>query len=78
MSIFSLDWFKSKKSKKLEELKIEEQMLKNELLRKQLVPEQKHYHKLKLVNDVLTVVLLNGEVLSKAGCTADDTDTAQC
>lgn len=74
MSIFSLDWFKSKKSKKLEELKIEEQMLKNELLRKQLVPEQKYYHKLKLVNDVLTVVLLNGEMLSKAGCTADDFD----
>lgn len=72
MSIFSLDWFKSKKSKKLQELQIEEQMLKNELLKKQLVPEQKHYYTLKLVNDVLTVVLLNGEVLSKAGCTTED------
>lgn len=38
MSIFSLNWFKSKRKQELEELQVEEQRIKNELLRKQLEP----------------------------------------
>jgi hypothetical protein len=56
----------------LDNLKIEEQALKNSLLRKQLETSFKPYEKLKLVNDVLTVVLKDGEVLSKPSCTIDD------
>lgn len=71
MSIFTLDWFKSKITKKLDALKVEEQELKNELLKKQLSPK-KLYQKMKLVNDVLTVVMNNGDVMSKASCSIDD------
>jgi hypothetical protein len=77
MSIFSLNWFKSKKRKELDDLQLEEQRIKNELLRKQLHPEEplsvgKPYRKLKLVNDVLTVVLNDGSVISKPSATAED------
>lgn len=71
MSIFSLDWFKSKITKKLDVLKLEEQELKNELLKKQL-SSKKMYQKMKLVNDVLTVVMNNGDVMTKSSCTIDD------
>jgi len=57
----------------LDGLKIEEQALKNSLLRRELETTSfKPYEKLKLVNDVLTVVLKDGEVLSKPSCTVDD------
>lgn len=71
MSIFSLDWFKSKITKKLDVLKLQEQELKNELLKKQL-SSKKMYQKMKLVNDVLTVVMNNGDVMTKSSCTIDD------
>ena len=71
MSIFTLDWFKSKLTKKLDTLKIEEQELKNELLKRQL-SSKKLYQKMKLVNDVLTVVMNNGDIMIKASCTIDD------
>ena len=71
MSIFSLDWFKSKITKKLDVLKLEEQELKNELLKNQL-SSKKMYQKMKLVNDVLTVVMNNGDVMTKSSCTIDD------
>jgi hypothetical protein len=77
MSIFTLDWFKSKTKKTLDTLKLEEQLLKNNLLKKELEISDKPYKKLKLVNDVLTVVLKNGEVLSKPSCTIDDFDTVK-
>jgi len=67
MTDFSLDWFKSKKAKKLLKLIVKEQILKTETV-------TKHYKKLKLVNDVLTVVLTNGEVLSKPSSSVDDFD----
>lgn len=71
MSIFTLDWFKSKITKKLDVLKLEEKELKNELLKQQL-SSKKMYQKMKLVNDVLTVVLHNGDVMSKSQCTIED------
>ena len=71
MSIFTLDWFKSKLTKKLDTLKVEEQELKNELLKRQL-SSKKLYQKMKLVNDVLTVVMNNGDIMIKASCTIDD------
>ena len=99
MSIFSLNWFKSRKQRELEELHVEEQRIKNELLRKQLytggttgvvAPEEKTfnwtintnntsnienvkpYKNMKLVNDVLTVVLNDGSIVSKPDATNDD------
>lgn len=78
MSIFSLNWFKSSKKDKLQELQIEEQKLKNELLRKQLgelpIEQQleKPFSNMKLVNDVLTIILTDGSILSKPGATQQD------
>lgn len=77
MSIFTLDWFKSNAKKTLENLKIEEQTLKNSLLKKELKISEKPYEKLKLVNDVLTVVLKNGELLSKPSSTIIDFDNVK-
>ena len=100
MSIFSLNWFKSRKQHELDELKVEEQRIKNELLRKELytgttkqveapeekifnwtintsntsniVEPQKPYKSIKLVNDMLTIVLNDGSIISKPGATNDD------
>lgn len=77
MSIFTLDWFKSNAKKMLDNLKIEEQALKNSLLKRKLETSEKPYEKLKLVNDVLTVVLKNGEVLSKPSSNIDDFDNVK-
>ena len=75
MSIFSLNWFKSKKKQQLEELQVEEQELKNALLRQEfikgeqvldtvvLAPNVKITRAIKLVNDVLTVILTDGGIL---------------
>jgi hypothetical protein len=98
--MLSLNWFKSRKQRELEELQVEEQRIKNELLRKELyqasfatsatsAPVEKTYNwtvnttstptvsvkpykTVKMVNDVLTVVLNDGSVLSKPGATSDD------
>ena len=93
MSIFSLNWFKSRKEKELDELKVEEQRIKNELLRKELytggtkqepvvnkievTPSFKPYRNVKLVNDTLTIVLLDGSILSKPGATNEDFQRAR-
>jgi hypothetical protein len=69
MSKFSLEWFKSKKAKKLINLLIEEQSMINESIKKKA---EKPYKKLKLVNDVLTVVLNNGDVISKPSCSVHE------
>jgi len=78
MSIFTLDWFKSKRKIELEKLKVEKQKLKNDLLKRQLdgpqEKEEKPYLKLKMVNDVLTVVMRNGEILTKIPATVEDFD----
>lgn len=82
MSILSLNWFKSRKQHQLDSLKIEEQELKNELLRQEIkmmsevhtpvVENIKPYRTVKMVNDVITVVLNDGNILSKTGSTPDD------
>jgi hypothetical protein len=58
MSIFSLDWFKSKNTKKKEEVK----NLENEFLK------DKPYKKLKMVNDTITVVFADGSVVTRQDC----------
>ena len=71
MSIFSLSWFK--RQSELENLVIEEQKLKNEILKKELgVSIERPYLNVKLVNDVLTVVLNDGSVLTKPNATESD------
>ena len=98
--MLSLNWFKSRKQRELEELQVEEQRIKNELLRKELyqatsstpttspvektynltvnasqpTPEVsvKPYRTVKMVNDVLTIVLNDGSILSKPGATTQD------
>jgi hypothetical protein len=79
MSIFSLSWFK--RQSELENLIIEEQKLKNEILRKELSPGsdfdvdkvvRKPYLNVKLVNDVLTIVLNDGSILTKPNATQHD------
>lgn len=69
MSIFSLDWFKSKKSKELENLQLEELRIKNELLKNR---SDKPYLKVKFVNDNLTVVFNDGSILTKVPANIDD------
>lgn len=70
MSKFSLEWFKSKKGKKFAKLLIKEQSMINELIKEEVT--KKPYKKLKLVNDVLTVVLNNGDVISKPSSSVHD------
>ena len=72
MSIFSLSWFK--RQSELENLIIEEQKLKNEILRKELSPDvvRKPYLNVRLVNDVLTIVLNDGSILTKPNATQHD------
>lgn len=86
MSIFSLNWFKSRKNDELDALKLEEQQLKNELLRQEIKlmsenstdekfsfrPLEKPYRTIKMVNDVLTVVLNDGDIITKVGATSAD------
>lgn len=84
-SIFSLDWFKSQRQIDLENLKNKEQELKNKLLEKQLNTDdspvvgtidvkivERLYTSLSLVNNVLTVQMNDGAVLSKSEATEAD------
>lgn len=74
-SIFSLSWFK--RQSELENLVIEEQKLKNEILKKELgISIEKPYLSIKLVNDVLTIVLNDGSILTKPNATESDYWTA--
>ena len=56
-------------NRQLINLLIEEQSMINESIKKKA---EKPYKKLKLVNDVLTVVLNNGDVISKPSCSVHD------
>lgn len=90
MSI-SLSWFKevfrSEKEKEKEKLQIEEQELKNQILKRELavMPEpysglkmiQKPYLNLKLVNNVLTIILNDGNILSKPNASQEDFNKAR-
>lgn len=74
-SLFSLSWFKSEKAKEYESLVVEEQKIKNEILRKQLNVEplmNDFILSTKLVNNTLTVVLRNGDILSKPNASIED------
>lgn len=82
----SLDWFKSERKKELEALRIEEQKLKNDLLRGKRERERfndiannanlahsiKPFKSMKLVDNVLTVVLQDGSIISKNNATIVD------
>ncbi len=102
MSIFSLNWFKSRKEQEIDDLKHE---IKVKELQRQLekmdnppatpnftissswypdatignpkfvpstVEPEKPYKSIKLVNDMLTIVLNDGSIISKPGATNDD------
>lgn len=82
-NLFSLDWFKSERQIELETLKVKEQELKNKKLEQSIVntfaaavdeilSPEKLYISLKLTNDVLTIVLSDGSVLSKSRATVAD------
>ena len=82
-NLFSLDWFKSERQIELETLKVKEQKLKNKKLQQsiansfassvdEIFSSEKLYISLKLTNDVLTVVLNDGSVLSKSRATVAD------
>jgi hypothetical protein len=79
MSIFSLNWFKSKKRTEIESLEEKIDSLKNQVnnmnsttppVKEEVVA--KHYRKVKLVNNVLTVVFNDGSVISKPNATVED------
>jgi hypothetical protein len=101
MSIFSLNWFKSRKEQEIEDLKHEIKMkeLQRQLERMENPPapvvtnftmppfwespsqptftssstlDLKPYKSIKLVNDMLTIVLNDGSIISKPGATNDD------
>lgn len=97
MSIFSLNWFKSKKEQELEdlrhEIKVKELQKHLEKMDNPSAPAQpsydpsyripnyaagviaeleKPYKSIKLVNDMLTIVLNDGSIISKPGATNDD------
>jgi hypothetical protein len=64
----NLEWYKQQ----LEKLKIQKKELKKEM---QLIENTKNlYSKLKMVNDILTAVLPNGEILVKVPATIEDFD----
>lgn len=73
-SIFSLKWFKSIIEDMKDEVKKE---VKEELKKEQPVPVEKHYLNVRLVNDVLTVVLKTGDIVSKPGATVSDFEKIQ-
>jgi len=74
--MFSLNWFKSKKQKLIEQ-KLEEKFdnIDWDLLatyKPKQYSYEKPYKSVKMVNDVLTVVLNDGSILSKTGATRED------
>jgi len=97
MSIFSLNWFKSRKQQEIDDLKhdikvkeLQRQLerldgppvpvlLQNVTVSSNYVPYSsivnqlsKPYKNIKLVNDMLTIVLHDGSIISKPGATNDD------
>lgn len=80
--MWKLRWFRSQKEEELEELKVEEQKLKNKILEKELKPVQikesveeapsRPFSKVKFVDGLITVVLNDGDVVSKSNSTTAD------
>jgi len=102
MSIFSLNWFKSRKQQEIDDLKhdIKVKELQRQLERLDgpsvpVLPQNvsvtsnyvpyssivnqlsKPYKNIKLVNDMLTIVLNDGSIISKPGATNDDFQCAR-
>ena len=72
MSLFTLNWFKTNNQEKLEKLEIEKRKKEIELLNQQLHGSVKPYKTVKLVNNVLTVVLNDGSIVSKSQASEAD------
>lgn len=84
MGFFSLNWFKSEKQKEKEQQEEQQKKKQQELSQEQLnkifssftetfqLSNSKPYRSIKLVNDKLTVVLLNGSIVNKSSATEDD------
>ena len=82
MSLFDLEWFK--KNRRIQELKeeLQKEMEEVDKLKSNLPPypgsnNVRPYKNIKLVNDVLTIVLNDGNIISKTGATADDFQIAR-
>jgi len=70
MSLFSLDWFKTKKKKETEvSINLPVSIDPIEYV---ITITTKPYKSVKMVNDVLTVVLPDGEIISKPSATTED------
>lgn len=65
MSIFTLDWFKSKKVKEVKSSKPIENFTNS-------ISNKKLYKKLQIVNDTITVVFVDGSIVTKQDCNMDD------
>lgn len=88
MGILSLNWFKSEKQKELEALLVEGQKMQNQILKEEIEAtsrintpitpkESRPYLKVKLINHVLTIVLLDGNIISKPNATQEDFQKAR-
>jgi len=78
MSVFNLEWFKSKSNaiKALEE-QIKKEKKELEEITGTVSSEEKPYLNVKLVNDLLTVVLNDGNIISKTNATVEDFKAAR-
>lgn len=81
--MWKLKWFRSKKEEELENLQVKEQELKNQLLENQILelksknPDtqdsySRPFKKVKYVDGTITVVLKDGDVVSKSNSTSND------
>jgi len=85
MSLFNLNWFKTrKKEEELLDLQIKKEKMTLKLWEQQekaneLPKQSKPYKKLKFVNDILTAIFHDGSVINKSEATVDDfNDVRNC
>src|SRR5687768_12763751 len=89
MGLFnSLGWFKSQKQKEMEDLQLEAAKIQVSILQKKSAQLDAHkaplqlssgkpYKTIKLVDDKLTIVLLDGNIITKHNATAEDFQKAR-
>jgi len=87
MGLFSFSWFKSEKQKEMEKLQLQQMQIANDLLTRMVgkvvegpkpsVVNKKPYLNIKLVNNVLTVILNDGNILSKPNASEVDFQKAR-
>jgi len=80
MGLFSLNWFKSNKELNLKQEveKIEKKVdVLLDAIHTETIAPRKVYKKIKLVNDVLTIVFEDGSLVTKQGATMDDFTSAR-